>query len=534
MFIRTAATRLVLIFTVALAVLVALPATGSAARHRQDARPAGSAHNTRAGACRRSGRRRGNRHERRRMCPRGRAPSGAGAPRAGDAPSVEPPSLVTAETGSGYGSGPPPPALTSAGSLPSVPVPGDSGRPSEGERPAPKGPVETPPPEKPAQTPPPPEKPAETPPPEKPAETPPPEKPAETPPPEKPAEPPAPEPPAPESPAPTPEPAPEPSELGAPAPEGSSPESSLPFRFFSLLSPFNLPTLATAALDPNSAAIVKNMNEEIAAGKACNCRPKVVLETTDYSVPIYTVPSTQPKVKVTLPSTTGTGLKSAFSSVPVPSNAKGAEGTDKLIAIWQPSTNKLWEAWHFEHTTSGFTAGFGGAMEKVQSGLGVFGPESWPGANTHWGSSSCSFAMVGGLITLEDLRMGRINHGLLFGVPHPRQTYYSLPAKRTDGTSTSPVSIPEGAHFRIDPNFNLSSVYMPHIVRLIAEAAQKYGLWVCLRGPNFGVDAQDPTPTKTNPFTGPGGYFEGKSPEQLMAYFPWSHLQLLKMQLTSG
>jgi hypothetical protein len=297
---------------------------------------------------------------------------------------------------------------------------------------------------------------------------------------------------------------------------------------------WNAPTPANAPLDPASAADIKAMSAEIAAGKACGCRPKVVIETTNYSVPIYTVPANQPGVKVTLPSGTGSALKSAFSSVPVPPNAKAAEGTDKLIAIYQPSTNKLWEAWHFQKGTSGWEAGFGGAMNNESTSTGVFGPESWPGANTSWGSSSCSFALAGGLITLEDLKAGRINHALQFGIPHPKAGMWALPAQRSDGTSSEPTAIPEGAHLRLDPSLNLASISMPHIVRMIAEAAQKYGLYVCLRGPNYGIDAQDPTPTGTNPFAGSSGYFEGKSPEALMAYFPWSHLQLLKMELRKG
>jgi hypothetical protein len=43
--------------------------------------------------------------------------------------------------------------------------------------------------------------------------------------------------------------------------------------------------------------------------------------------------------------------------------------------------------------------------------------------------------------------------------------------------------------------------------------------------------AQDPTPTGANPYTGAHGYFEGKSPQQLLESFPWSYLELLKMEL---
>jgi hypothetical protein len=51
--------------------------------------------------------------------------------------------------------------------------------------------------------------------------------------------------------------------------------------------------------------------------------------------------------------------------------------------------------------------------------------------------------------------------------------------------------------------------------------------------PNVEFYGQDPTPTGTNPYTAPAGYFEGKTPSQLVASFPWNHLQLLKMSLHS-
>jgi hypothetical protein len=71
---------------------------------------------------------------------------------------------------------------------------------------------------------------------------------------------------------------------------------------------------------------------------------------------------------------------------------------------------------------------------------------------------------------------------------------------------------------------------------MLAEAAQRYGIVVRDQAANVALYGQDPTPTGTNPYAGAGGYFEGKSPSKLLESFPWSHLQLLKMELhkTSG
>jgi hypothetical protein len=68
---------------------------------------------------------------------------------------------------------------------------------------------------------------------------------------------------------------------------------------------------------------------------------------------------------------------------------------------------------------------------------------------------------------------------------------------------------------------------------MIAEAAQRYGIFVRSEAANIVLYAQDPVSTGTEPYAGPGGFFEGKYPSQLLASFPWSHLQLLKMNLQS-
>jgi hypothetical protein len=307
-----------------------------------------------------------------------------------------------------------------------------------------------------------------------------------------------------------------------------------PFRFFSRSSVWNRPVPAKARLDPNSAAIIGALNAEIAAGKACGCRPKVNIETTKYSVPVYTVGASQPDVPVALPSDAAPALRAAFRAVPLPPDATPAAGTDRFLVLWQPSRNRLWEFWRLNEPGGERSATYGGAMQRVSSNIGVYGPGAWPGATTHWGASSCSMTMVGGLVTLEDLARGKIEHALMISVANPRAGVYSLPARRTDGTSPSPTALPEGAHLRLDPTLRIATLRLPRLTRMLAEAAQRYGIFVCLRGANIGFYAQDPTPTGTNPYVGPTGYFEGQKPEQLMGTFPWSRLQLLKMQLRSG
>jgi hypothetical protein len=322
--------------------------------------------------------------------------------------------------------------------------------------------------------------------------------------------------------------------VSAPPPPPVEPPS--PFRFFSPTSFWNEQLPADAPLDPNSAAIVGAFVAEIEATYTTKgWTPKI--NTTSYSVPIYTVPQTQPTVKVTyeIPyeGHKETALEAAWAAVPLPAGAKPAKGTDRDLVVWQPSTDRLWEFWGLEETTEGWLAKWGGAMQSASSDPGVYGPEAWPGATTGWGAAATHLSYAGGLITLEDLERGQINHALAIAIPNAREAEYASPATGTDGYSSSSTSLPEGAHLRLDPNLDLASLHLPRLTLMMAEAAQKYGIFVRDSSTDVAFVAQDPTPTGTNPYTGAGGYFEGKSENTILASFPWSHLQLLKMELHS-
>jgi hypothetical protein len=308
-----------------------------------------------------------------------------------------------------------------------------------------------------------------------------------------------------------------------------------PFRFFSPTSFWNEQLPADASLDPSSAGVVGALNEVIAGERQAGKGPGI--NTSVYSVPVYTVPADQPTVTVTLANASierswgAPALQSAWDAVPLPADAQPAAGTDKHLVVWQPSTDKLWEFLQMEHGEDGWHAFWGGAIQNVSTDSGAYGSEAWPGAEPRWGASASSLSIAGGLITMEDLEKGQINHALAMAIPDPRAGVYASPAQRTDGKSTNPLSLPEGAHLRLDPNLNLASLHLSRATLMIAEAAQRYGIVVRDTAAHVTLYAEDPTPTKTDPYLGPNGYFEGKSPQQLLESFPWSYLQLLKMHL---
>ena len=305
------------------------------------------------------------------------------------------------------------------------------------------------------------------------------------------------------------------------------------FRFFAPGSPWNLQLSKTAPLNASSTGFVGALVHEVKLELETDQGPSI--STTSNSVPIYTVAVNQPTVPVQLTSTfTVPALSAAWSAVPLPANAQSAPGKDHHLVVWQPSTDRLWEFWHLVDGAAGWQAGWGGAMQSASSNFGVYGSAAWPGANGSWGGTASSLSVAGGLITLEDLRKGEINHALAIGVPQVRAGEYAAPAERTDGTSANQMALPEGAHLRLEPGLELWRLQLPPLTLMIARAAKRYGIFVRDKAENVTFYAQDPVTTGGNPYAGPSGFLDGTYPAQLLSTFPWTHLQLLQMRLTSA
>lgn len=311
---------------------------------------------------------------------------------------------------------------------------------------------------------------------------------------------------------------------------GSGPGPEEPYRFFSPSSIWNMPVRADSPVDPTSPAVIPAFAALIAGEQQAGNGPWI--NTTDYSVPVYTVTKHEPTVTVRLENHRAEPtLSAAWRNVPLPVDAQPSAGTDGDLVVWQPSTNRMWEFWRLVRDATGWHASWGGVMRKVSQNPGVFGDGAYPGARPWWGVSASSLPLVGGLITLEDIEHGNINHALAIAIPGVRAGLYTSPAQRDDGTSPEPLALPEGAHLRLNPKLDLSTLNLPPLTLMIAKAAQRYGIFVRDKSSVVQFFAQDPTPLGKDPYAGERGYFEGKYPNQLLASFPWNELELLKMSL---
>lgn len=307
-----------------------------------------------------------------------------------------------------------------------------------------------------------------------------------------------------------------------PAPAGvtaavASSAGAEPSNPFAATSFWNAPLASTTPIDPNSQSYVHDLVSQVNQYGAW-------MNTNWYSVPLYVVPAGQPTVKVTL-NTWGPDLQQQWNAVPIPPGATAANGTDKSMAVWQPSTDKMWDFWLMQQASGAWSARWGGEMDNVSSSQGYF---THSGQTNNWGATATGLALAGGLITLADLKRGYINHALAIALPQTEAGVFSWPAQRTDGKSTAATALPEGIRFRLDPSINVAALGLPWLDRIIAQAAQTYGIVVRDTSGAVTLYAQDPTPTGSNPWAAP---FDGWSEGTFLSWLPWSHLEALQTQL---
>ena len=315
---------------------------------------------------------------------------------------------------------------------------------------------------------------------------------------------------------------------------------SAPFRFFSPRSFWNTPLSPQAPLAPNSGALVADLLRYVHGEQASKTGPWI--NASNDGVTILTVPANQPTLTVTLDRYADANLSSAWRAVPLPPGARPSSG-DNDLAVWQPSTNTMWEFFQLHQTANGWEAEWGGAMHSVSSNPGVYGPGAWPASpmaadgwtqdESRWGVTAASFPIVAGAMTYNDLKAGQIDHALAMVYPNVRRRTFVSPALRDDGWSTDPDSLPEGTRLRLDPRLNLAKLKMAPLTRMIAIAAQRYGIIIRDQAGVMSFIQQDPTSDPSFLALGPkltGGLYAS----QLLASFPWSHLQVMKMDIHQG
>ncbi|MDE2181442.1 MAG: DUF4124 domain-containing protein [Alphaproteobacteria bacterium] len=295
-----------------------------------------------------------------------------------------------------------------------------------------------------------------------------------------------------------------------------------PYPHFAQNSFWYVPVPRSALLDPKSPAYVDDFLRQLARHDG-----NVGINTFAYSSPIYVVGPRVATVRVTQwdchSGHFDRGLAEQWASVPVPTYASSADGTDAEMTIYQPSTDRMWEFWRARHESGAWQACWGGRMDNVSTSDGI-----WP---PHYGATATGLPFAGGEINVPELRGGAIHHVIgisLVELEHWRT--YSWPANRSDGWNpkNDPNRIPEGTRFRLDPSINLNSLSLHPVARIIGKAAQTYGFVVWDKAGGISLRAENPKAFillgEPNPYD---ALWNGTPSYRILAGFPWNRLQFL-------
>ena len=317
---------------------------------------------------------------------------------------------------------------------------------------------------------------------------------------------------------------------------GTSPAAPAPadFRPFAPDSIWNLRLPATVRLSPQSRVYVRTLQQSVAAHGAW-------LNTTNCAMPEYWAGLHAPTVSVRLnhPSYEDPALMAAWSRVPIPRGATPAHCSDRNFAVLQRQPNgaiREWEFWEASRSPSGqWTAAWGGATDNVLTDRGIASPLQWtnPAATTPaarhatygWNVTASGMSMIGGVITNQDLESGRIDHALAMAITSAAARRWMWPAQRTDGYSLDPAALPEGAHLRLPRSVDINALRVPPLVKMLARAAQRYGIIV--RDQTGWSDvfyAEPPDPRRPALVQ---SLLSGTSPASALTLFPWAKLQVL-------
>ncbi|MEA2293672.1 MAG: hypothetical protein QOE86_1311 [Solirubrobacteraceae bacterium] len=250
---------------------------------------------------------------------------------------------------------------------------------------------------------------------------------------------------------------------------------------------------------------------------------------------------TQP-VRLHHPEYMDPNLIRAWQAVPIPRGARPAACADRNFAVAQTQPDgrvRLWEFWAAKRVRvkgrSRWQADWGGYTDDAAHDRGIASNGSWrmpdgrtSGTDAKWNVTGSSVSMVAGVITAQELAAGRIDHALALATHDAARATWLFPAQRSDGYDASRWALPEGAHLRLDPSLDVSKLGLPPITRMIAEAAQRYGIVVRDRtaGPTvFYTDRPPGGRDRLSPLLG------RRSPGDALEAFPWDRLQLLDAPL---
>jgi hypothetical protein len=250
------------------------------------------------------------------------------------------------------------------------------------------------------------------------------------------------------------------------------------FRAFSSDSYWNTPLSSEAPIDERSAAFIDFLTADSSADYL---RIVGADSSGGWGEPIFWAQPSDPVYKVKQTSYT---LPEEFAAgVRIPKEARVPNTSDAQMTIYdlaEGSVYKLQKA-VYDSDTDTWSAGGGSWYATASNGLHASLEESNDERNYgHRGIPPATHA-----VRFDEIEAGRIDHALKIAVNTAHRDAV-WPMTNSDGDSTDPAALPQGAHLRIKPSVDLDELDLSPAALVIARALQRYGAVV---GDSSGANA---------------------------------------------
>lgn len=245
-----------------------------------------------------------------------------------------------------------------------------------------------------------------------------------------------------------------------------------PERLYADSSPLNTPIPDGAEADPRSPAMVAQLEREAE-------RQGFLVSAGRFTSPIAEADASTPRHDVVLRHEPYAGA--VFVGAPIPEGARPSPDSDGGLIVLDRSTGCEFDYGGLRLEADGrWSAHFANALPLDGSGI-------YPSGES---PSASGFASAAGKIRPQELARGEIPHALTFGMEATKAGGPVPPARASDGRSTLPGAIPEGARVQLDPQLDLGALDLEPWQRTVARALQRYGMFLVDSGGSLAVSAE--------------------------------------------
>ena len=252
---------------------------------------------------------------------------------------------------------------------------------------------------------------------------------------------------------------------------------------YSKTSIWNTPIGPSPKYDVHSTEMVANLGE--------SNEGRIITAGEGYNYPVYFADEKTPrwdipclKNECTIASSDQSIVRTDLvRNVPIPEDAKPGDDTDARMIIIDTATHTEYDLMSAQRTATGWEAG----TVSIYNIL-------WDGTPVRHSSRGSGIPGYAGLLRPWEIRQGRIEHALAFGYTEPAAEKCVFPASKTDGDSTIPFAIPEGARLQLDPSLteaDFDQMGLDRAGKIIARALQEYGMILVDHSGSFKIYVED-------------------------------------------